>query len=312
MAARRHVGIAIGAALLSLLGCSTPGGSGGAPTSATANAPAGTPVVSADGAAQRDVSQRFLLWQEGNMAGTTNYTSNTGGYADDPSFRPFLTSYPVPAGTAVKGAVMLSSGGAFAFRNDEIEANPVARELSRLGYQAFVVDYRIRPYTAAEGALDLARAVRFVRAHADAYGVHANDIAVMGFSAGGIMSGEMLLNYDGTVTGAALDSRYRPDALDRVSADAGAAAMIYSFYGGLAVASTDVAKLAAGGLPPTYFSYGTQDPYVSQFEANIAAVRAAGVRVETNVLNGMAHGYGALGDWIPNFDTWLTAVFETK
>ncbi|MBK9159949.1 MAG: alpha/beta hydrolase [Micropruina sp.] len=189
---------------------------------------------------------------------------------------------------------------------------PVARELSRLGYQAFVVDYRIRPYTAAEGALDLARAVRFVRAHADAYGVHANDIAVMGFSAGGIMSGEMLLNYDGTVTGAALDSRYRPDALDRVSADAGAAAMIYSFYGGLAVASTDVAKLAAGGLPPTYFSYGTQDPYVSQFEANIAAVRAAGVRVETNVLNGMAHGYGALGDWIPNFDTWLTAVFETK
>ena len=62
----------------------------------------------------------------------------------------------------------------------------MAEELSKLGYQSFVVDYRLRPYTQEEGALDLARAVRFVRSHAEGYGIEEQDIAVMGFSAGGI------------------------------------------------------------------------------------------------------------------------------
>lgn len=63
-----------------------------------------------------------------------------------------------------------------------------------------------RLYTEEEGALDLARAVRFVRKNADVYGMDENDIAVMGFSAGGILAGEMLLNFDGLVNGTALDA----------------------------------------------------------------------------------------------------------
>lgn len=82
------------------------------------------------------------------------------------------------------------------------------------GYQSFVVNYRLRPYTQEEGALDLARAVRFVRKNADVYGISENDIAVMGFSAGGILAGEMLLHYDGLVNGTALNANYIPDALD--------------------------------------------------------------------------------------------------
>lgn len=35
------------------------------------------------------------------------------------------------------------------------------------------------------------------------YGIEEKDIAVMGFSAGGILCGEMLLNYDGLVNGSA-------------------------------------------------------------------------------------------------------------
>jgi len=171
-----------------------------------------------------------------------------------------------------------------------------------------VVDYRLRPYTQEEGALDLARAVRFVRANAAIYGIGSDDIAVMGFSAGGILAGEMLLNYDGAVDGTALDPAYQPDELDRVSADASAAGMVYSFYGRLSVASTDVAKFA--DLPPTYFSYGTRDPFVREFEECVAALRQAGVPVESVPLEGLHHGYGATGEWIPAFDRWLTAVFS--
>ena len=40
--------------------------------------------------------QRIYLWDEGNMPAITEYTENTGFYADDPDFRPYMTFYPVP------------------------------------------------------------------------------------------------------------------------------------------------------------------------------------------------------------------------
>ena len=49
--------------------------------------------------------------------------------------------------------------------------------------------------------------------------------------------------------------------------NASAAGMIYSFYGRLSVASMDVDDLLAGRLPPTFYCYGTLDPFYSQFEA---------------------------------------------
>lgn len=257
-------------------------------------------------------SQIIYLWDEGNMPAETEYTENNGNYADDPDFRPYITSYPVPEGTAVKGAVLVNSGGAFAFRSDQSEGAPTAEELSRLGYQAFLVDYRLSPYTQEEGALDLARAVRFVRAHAEEYGIDEKDIAVMGFSAGGILSGEMLLNYDGMVNGTVLDPQYVPDWLDDISADAAADGMIYSFYGRLSVASDDVEKFAASSLPPTYFCYGTRDPFVSEFEKNIEALTEAGVSTTVNVLEDMPHGYGNQGGWIPDYDSWLTEIFANN
>ena len=173
-----------------------------------------------------------------------------------------------------------------------------------------MVDYRLRPYTQEEGALDLARALRFVRSHADEYGIDEADIAVMGFSAGGILSGEMLLNFDGTVNGTVLDADYVPDALDQISADAAACGMIYAFYGRLSVASTDVEKFAASDLPPTYFAYGTRDPFVGEFEECIDALKTAGVSVESHVLEGMPHGFGAQGGWIDGYDQWLSGIYQ--
>lgn len=107
--------------------------------------------------------QVLYLWEEGNMPAVTQYTQNNGQYADNPDFRPYVVTFPVPEGTAVKGAVLINAGGAFQFRSDQMEGTPVAEELSKLGYQSFVVNYRLRPYTQEEGALDLARAVRFQR-----------------------------------------------------------------------------------------------------------------------------------------------------
>lgn len=268
---------------------------------------AGDTVASA--AADPRQSQTLYLWEDGKMPAATEYTVNNGGYADDPDFRPYLVSFPVPEGTEVKGAVLICAGGAFQFRSDSIEGTPVAQALSRLGYQSFVVNYRLRPYTQEEGALDLARAVRFVRKNAELYGIDPNDIAVMGFSAGGILAGEMLRHYDGLVNGTALDSSYVPDALDTVSADAAACGMIYSFYGRLSVGSTDVEALKEGNLPPTFYCYGTRDPFYRQFLANADAVEAAGVSVERLQLDGYPHGFGTQGGWIEPYAEWLAGIF---
>jgi len=262
-------------------------------------------------ASQSAVPPLIYLWDGGNVPTITEYTENNAGYFDPPDFRPNMEYFPAKQGVAVKGAVLVCAGGAFQFRGNANEGTPVAEQLSALGYQSFVVNYRLRPYTMQEGALDLARAVRYVRSHAADLGIEENNIAVVGFSAGGILAGELALNFDGTVNGTALAPDYVPDALDRISADVSAVGMIYSFYGRLSVASTDVEKFKAADLPPTYFLYGTRDPFVRQFEACVSALQQAGVPVESHALEGWPHGFGAGdGQWILDFDRWLSEVFN--
>jgi acetyl esterase/lipase len=263
------------------------------------------PVISTTDTLQNGVSRQIYLWEEGNVPTTTKYTENNSQYFDPPDFRPNIIYFPAKQGVEVKGAVLICPGGAFQFRSNN-EGAPVAEKLSELGYQSFVVNYRLRPYTMQEGALDLARAVRYVRSHAKDLAIDENDIAVMGFSAGGILCGELLLNFDGTINGTDIDPDYIPDELDKISADACAVGMIYSFYGRLSVASTDVEKFRTSDLPPAYFLYGTRDPFVSQFEACVTALQQAGVTVESHALQGIPHGFGAGdGQWILDFDKWL-------
>lgn len=259
-----------------------------------------------------DPSQTDIyLWLEGNMPATTSREAvASSSNPDGPDFRPNMIRYPVAEGMPIKGAVLLCAGGAFAFRGNSGDCFPVARELNALGYQCFVVNYRLRPYTQQEGAQDLARAVRFVRHHANYYGIDPDKIIVAGFSAGGILCGEQVLHWRGAVNSSSLDSRYVPDELDEVSADVKGIGHIYSFYGRLSVASTDVDLFRRSNLPPTFFCYGTEDPFTNQFAACVNALRQADVDVEDLVLQGWPHGYGARGNWIPTFDRWITNVFN--
>ena len=262
---------------------------------------------------QNPLASTIYLWPEGNMAKITNYTGSQGSYQDPPSFRPYMNYFPVAEGTTVKGAVLVCAGGAFQFRSDQMEGTPVAQWFSRHGYQAFVVNYRVRPYTMEEGSLDLARAIRFVRRHAADYGINPNDIASVGFSAGGILCGDETLNFDELVNGTALTSDYRPDALDEVSANVCTIGMIYAFYGRLSVASTDVEKFKASKIPPTFFAYGTRDPFYRQFQACADAVREAGVEVEEHEYEGMPHGFGYTHEeWMISFDRWMTEIMSNN
>ena len=146
---------------------------------------------------------------------------------------------------------------------------------------------------ASEGSLKL-KEITYI--HSEAY------------AAGEMKHGTISLITDGT----ALDPDYVPDALDAVSADAAACGMIYSFYGRLSVGTTDVELLRSGNLPPTFYCYGTRDPFYDQFLANADAAERAGVSVERLQLDEMPHGFGARGGWITSYDAWLTEIFANQ
>lgn len=256
--------------------------------------------------------QVLYLWEEDNVPSRTEFTPDMTGYFDDYDFRPYVTAIPVREDTEVKGAVVLLAGGAFQYRGNYTDTLPTAAHLRELGFQTFIVDYRLRPYTQQEGALDVARAVRFIRRNAQTYGIDPNDIAVMGYSAGGIQAGEFLLHFDGSVNGTDLNPEYISDALDSVSAYASAAGMIYSFYGRLSVASRDADELRAGDLPPTFYCYGTEDPFYRQFEAQYDLMQDVGVVTKRIVLQNWPHGFGGDGDWVDDYAQWLTRIFENN
>ncbi len=256
--------------------------------------------------------QALYLWEEGNVPAVTEFTPDMTGYFDDWDFRPYVTAIPVREGVTPRGAVVLLAGGAYMFRGNYTDSLPTAAHLRELANETFAVPSRPRPSAQREGALDVARAVRFIRANAEAYGIDPDDIAVMGYSAGGIQAGEFFLHYDGDVLPTALDPGYVPDELDAVPARASASGMIYSFYGRLSVASMDEDDLLAGELPPTFYCYGTRDPFYDQFEAQYELMTELGYPVRRLVLEGWPHGFGGDGDWIEDYAAWLESVFAAN
>ncbi len=249
------------------------------------------------------------LWQRGNIPTVTRNVNNSDG----PDFIPNMEVFTVSENTTPKGAVIICPGGAFMFRSMQNEGYDIADMLVPMGYQCFIVNYRIQPYTMRESATDLQRAIRYVRAHADEYHINPENIALVGFSAGGILNGEVLLNWRDLTNGTALDNNYVPDALDNVPVSACAVGMIYSFYGRLSVSMNDVETLRAANLPPAFYCWGTRDGFAGQFTQNANAVEQAGCRVERKILQNYPHGYGSGGNasvWGNDFDRFLMSVMS--
>lgn len=81
-------------------------------------------------------------------------------------------------------AIIILPGGAFTFLS-ETEGEPVALTFAREGFHTFVLNYSIGEDSAFPNPLDdVSKAIWEVRRNADEWGVHPDQIAVMGFSAG--------------------------------------------------------------------------------------------------------------------------------
>jgi acetyl esterase/lipase len=137
--------------------------------------------------ARAEIKNSISLWPEG-APGALGTSSN-----DIPTLTPYLPDAASPTGAAM----VICPGGGYGFLAPH-EGNDYALWLNQRGVTCFVLKYRLGSHGYRHPAMlnDAARAVRWVRAHADDYKVDAHRVGIMGSSAGGHLASTLLTHFD--------------------------------------------------------------------------------------------------------------------
>jgi acetyl esterase/lipase len=259
--------------------------------------------------------ETFLLWPDGAP----------GALGKDDADRPTLTLFRArqPSGASI----VVAPGGGYGALASNHEGRQVANYLNAAGITVFVLKYRLGPkYRHPIELGDAQRAIRFVRARAQEFGLAADRIGMMGFSAGGHLAATAGTHVDAGKADA-------PDPIDRVSSRPDFLVLGYP------VISFDPAITHAGSVrnllgdspdpkliedlsndlrvtaetPPTFLFHTNADTGVVA-ENSVRfylALRRAKVPAEMHIFENGPHGVGlALGDpalsaWPALLTTWL-------
>lgn len=88
-----------------------------------------------------------------------------------------------------KPVMLVIPGGSYMYCSDR-EGLPVAFKFLAKGYQTFVLNYHVKDQSDYPTPFfDLAKAIKHIKDHAEEYGIDANEISILGFSAGGHLAG---------------------------------------------------------------------------------------------------------------------------
>ncbi|MPY89996.1 MAG: alpha/beta hydrolase fold domain-containing protein [Luteitalea sp.] len=121
-------------------------------------------------------AEPIVLWPDGAPGAVSREE------VDVPTLTPYVPATRAPTRTSV----VICPGGGYATLAMDHEGAQVAEFFNRLGIVAFVLKYRLGPrYHHPSMLQDAQRAIRYVRAHADAYGASRDRVGIIGFSAGG-------------------------------------------------------------------------------------------------------------------------------
>lgn len=225
-----------------------------------------------------------------------------------------VSLYAFPEGNVRDKYVIVCPGGGYVNCAVETEGFAVATEFNRLGYPAFVLEYRTGEAIDTPKAPldDLASAIRYVDEHAHQYNVARGHYVLCGFSAGGNLIGLFGTQAYGYATYEGIEA---PDALlmgypwcNPEAATFNGNIADYAYYaslcGGGAKAflhSTDsydemqVARWIDEQYPRTYIMHGDSDkiaPAKTHSDVLVAALAANGVNYRYNVCKGVMHGCG--------------------
>ena len=246
---------------------------------------------------------------------------------DKPQLEFFAASPDAKLADGLHTAVIVCPGGGYTHLAYDKEGTRIAEWLNLQGVSAFVLTYRLAPrYTYPAPILDGQRAVRWVRSHAQQYGISPARIGAWGFSAGGHLVGILGTHFDPGL----------PQAADPVDQVSDRPDFVISSYGGLTLDPT-VAKpgamkslLGEHASPalvedmspdkhvthntPPYFLYATQTDQSVPVLSSVVfyqALTRAGVSAELHLFEQGPHGtalaatYPALSLWPTMLTNWM-------
>ncbi|MFT3934220.1 MAG: alpha/beta hydrolase [Chitinophagaceae bacterium] len=196
---------------------------------------------------------------------------------------PSIVVYPAPAAIATGVSVVVCPGGGFRSLVFNAEGKDAATYLNSLGITAFVLKYRLfradsMYYTEEQPKQDVFRAMRLVRSRAKEFNIDTAKIGVMGFSAGGEVSGWVAYHFQES-------HAPKPDAIDALSARPAFQVLIYP--GPLAV--PDAVSPTA---PKTFLLVSNDDECCSEPVLKLLQMhRKAKVPVEAHVYTVGNHGF---------------------
>ena len=210
-----------------------------------------------------------------------------------------------------KSAVIICPGGAYKILAYDKEGTEIASWLNKLGYSAFVLQYRI-PDKQLGALQDAQRALRIIRKNAAKWSLDPEKIGIMGFSAGGSLSAR---------TSTLFNKRtYSPvDEADSLSCRPSFAMLIYPAYLDLGPNKTLTPELELTKTTPPIFIFQTaDDPYGNSALVMAGALRDAKLPVELHLLPAGGHGYGlrpgkpAPEAWPVLAEKWLNGIQPAK
>ena len=134
-----------------------------------------------------EMQTEIPLWPNGAPGALGNTTN------DIPTVTPYL---PEPT-NATGAAMVICPGGGYGGLAPH-EGKGYALWLTQHGVTCFVLKYRLGSHGYRHPAMlnDAARAVRWVRAHADDYKIDSHRVGIMGSSAGGHLASTLLTHFD--------------------------------------------------------------------------------------------------------------------
>jgi acetyl esterase/lipase len=121
-----------------------------------------------------------------------------GAKSEDSKDKPTITVYLPMGGNATGIAVVVCPGGGYGHLAMDHEGQQIARWLNSFGVAGVVLNYRHRGkgYGYPAPLDDAHRAMRLVRGNAGLWGIDADKIGVLGFSAGGHLASTVTTLYD--------------------------------------------------------------------------------------------------------------------
>jgi acetyl esterase/lipase len=182
-------------------------------------------------------------------------------------------------------AVIVCPGGGYRILAYDKEGTEIAAWLNKLGFTAFVLQYRIPDKK--EGALqDAQRAIRIVRNNAGTWNIDPEKIGIMGFSAGGSLSARASTLFNKKTYPAV-------DKADSLSCRPAFTILIYPAYLDQGPNFTLTPELQlTKDVPPMYIFQTADDQYGNSALVMAGALRNAKLPVELHLLPAGGHGYG--------------------